>query len=202
MGSLSATHELDQSNQIAQSRRGREASWGVPMLPLARQDKGQSLTLEYNNNILSACPATIPIRLSTEDKSFISVTEEINKAIKATARTITKTKLSDKIRSEDVLQRANLKCLNEAVASVMALTVWKSKISMNPLGQYLFKEKSCLKSTRFQNSKEIRPPVPGHDTLACNIMAKVWNSVPELHNASSQGTAREISRKWTKTLPR
>ena len=65
-----------------------------------------------------------------------------------------------------------------------------------------FKEKSCLKSTRFQNSKEIRPPVPGHDSLACNIMAKVWNSVPELHNASSLSAAREISRKWAKTVPR
>ena len=67
--------------------------------------------------ILSACPATIPIRLSNEDKSFISVTKEINKAIKAIAHTITKTKLSDKFCSEEVLKRANLKCLNEAVAS-------------------------------------------------------------------------------------
>ena len=40
--------------------------------------------------------------------------EDINKAIKATARTITKSKLSDKIRSEVLLQKSSLKCLNEA----------------------------------------------------------------------------------------
>ena len=90
--------------------------------------------------ILASCPVTIPIRLNIEDRSFVGITEEINKAIKATAWSITKTKLSDKIRSEEVLQKANLKCLNESVASIMAITVWKSKESMNPLGQCLFKE--------------------------------------------------------------
>ena len=49
--------------------------------------------------VLHACPVTIPIRLSADDKMCNGVTEAINKSIKATARTITKTKLSDKIRS-------------------------------------------------------------------------------------------------------
>ena len=74
--------------------------------------------------VLSACPVTIPLRLNCDDRSCISATEEINKAIKASARTITKTKISDKIRSELVLQKAKLKCLNEAVASITAITVW------------------------------------------------------------------------------
>ena len=73
--------------------------------------------------ILTACPVTIPVRLNDTDRSFVTVTDDINKAIKATARTITKTKLSMKIRSEDVLRKANLRCLNEAVASITALTV-------------------------------------------------------------------------------
>ena len=42
--------------------------------------------------ILSACPVTIPVRLKDHERSLISVTEEINKAIKSTAQTITKTK--------------------------------------------------------------------------------------------------------------
>ena len=77
------------------------------------------------------------------------------KSIKSAARSITRTKLSDKICSEEVLKKANLKCPNEAVASIMAVTVWKSKKSMNPIGQCLFKEKSKILSTRSQNSKEI-----------------------------------------------
>jgi hypothetical protein len=56
--------------------------------------------------ILAACPVTIPIRLNSDDKSCLVVTEEINKAIKVTAPTITKTKLLDRIRSEDVLHKA------------------------------------------------------------------------------------------------
>jgi hypothetical protein len=152
--------------------------------------------------VLAACPVTIPIRLNCDDRSCIGVTEEINKAIKSTARTITKTKLSDKIRSEDVLRKANLKCLNEAAASITAVTVWKSRQSMDQLGQCLFQKQSNLKSTRSATSNEIRPPVPGYPALAANIMARVWNNVPKLHNASTLAAARQISRTWAKEIPR
>ena len=126
----------------------------------------------------------------------------INKSIKSAARSITRTKLSDKIRSEEVLRRANLKCLNESVASIMAVTVWKSKKSMNPIGQFLFKEKSNIRLTRSQNSQEIQPPVPGYPNLASNLMARVWNSIPALQNACTLGAAKEISRKWARNIPR
>ena len=116
--------------------------------------------------------------------------------------TITRTKLSDKVNSEVVLRKANLKCLNEAVASIMACTVWKAKHSMNPLGKCLFKETTSLKTTRSASSKEIRPPVPGYSNLASNIMARVWNSIPELHNASTLYSAKSISQKWAKSIPR
>jgi hypothetical protein len=152
--------------------------------------------------ILAACPVTIPIRINDDDRLSIGVTEVINKAIKSSARTITKTKLSDKIRSRDVLQKAGLKCLNEAVASIMAVTVWKSKQSMDPLGRCLFRERLTVRSTRFTNSKEICQPVPGYPALASNLMARVWNNIPELHSATTLGAARAISRKWAKKVPR
>ena len=151
--------------------------------------------------ILAACPLTIPVRLNHDDRSSITITEEINKSIKATARTITKTKLSDKIRSEDVLQKANLKCLNEAVASITTITVWKAKQSMNPLGHCPFQERPSLRSTRSTTSKEIRPTVPGYPNLASNIMARVWNTIPELQNTPTLGAAIAISRKWAKGIP-
>ena len=105
----------------------------------------------------------------------VCVTEDVNKAIKSTARTITNTKLSDKVPSENVLRKANLKCLNEAVASITAVTIWKSKHSMNPLGQCLFQDKPRLKITRSATSNDIRPPVPGYPKLATNIMTQIWN---------------------------
>ena len=84
----------------------------------------------------------------------------------------------------------------------MATTVWKAKQSKNPLGKCLFKETVSLRKTRSASSDEIRPPVPGYPNLATNIMARVWNSIPELHNASTLYTAISISRKWAKSLPR
>ena len=48
--------------------------------------------------------------------SWAKLWVEIDKAIKATACTITKSRLSDKIHLEVLLQKAGLKCLNEAVA--------------------------------------------------------------------------------------
>ena len=74
--------------------------------------------------------------------NYIGVTDEINKAIKATARTITKSSLSDKICLEVLLQKAGLKCLDEAVASITAVTVWKTKTFIDPLSQHIFWEKS------------------------------------------------------------
>ena len=106
--------------------------------------------------ILAACPVTIPVRITDDDRSqsHITVTEEINMAMKSTARTITKTKLLDKVCSEDVLAKANLKCLNEAVGANTATTVWKSKQSNNPLKNCLFQDRQImregLRSENFQ----------------------------------------------------
>ena len=108
--------------------------------------------------ILAAAPATIPIRINLEDKNLITVTDEMNKAIKSTARTITGTKLSDKINSEITLSKAGLRCLNEATASVMAVMVWKSKEEINPLGVCLFKQVMNVKNTRLAESDDIRQP--------------------------------------------
>ena len=158
--------------------------------------------------ILASCPVTIPVKLNHNDNlhGYIGVIEDINKSIKATARAITKTKLSDKIRSEVTLQKANLKCLNEAVASVTAVTVWKSKQSMNPLGQCLFREPKTNTSRTIQlrsdNSTDIRPPVPGYPMLASNIMTNIWNNAPELQSATTLAAAKRAAHKWAKGLPK
>ena len=52
----------------------------------------------------------------TDTAPTATATEEINKAFKATSRTITRKNISEKICYKDALRRANLKCLNEAVA--------------------------------------------------------------------------------------
>ena len=61
--------------------------------------------------------------------------------------------------SEVLLQKAGFKCLNEAVASITAVTAWKTKTFMDPLGQRIFWEKSSLQCTRSATSKDIGYPL-------------------------------------------
>ena len=149
-------------------------------------------------------PVNIPTRLNMDDhyQNYTGVTEDINKAIKATARTITKSKLSDKIRSEVLLQKSGLKCLNEAVASTTAVTVWKAKTFMDPLGQRIFREKTNLQCTRSTTANDIDLLVQGHPTLSTNIMARIWNAVPGLQQATTLGAAKSLAKKWAKDIPR
>jgi hypothetical protein len=154
--------------------------------------------------IMAFSPVNIPTRLNMDDhyQNYTGVTEDINKAIKATARTITKSKLSDKIRSEVLLQKSGLKCLNEAVASTTAVTVWKAKTFMDPLGQRIFREKTNLQCTRSTTTNDIDLLVQGHPTLSTNIMARIWNAVPGLQQATTLGAAKSLAKKWAKDIPR
>ena len=141
---FSTTPYLRKLARAAKARSSLISRLSYAMPPHLLSVFANSLLME---KIFAACQVTIPIRLNIDDKHYISITEGINKFIKATARTITRSKLSDKIRSEDVLHKANLKCLNQAVASITAVTVWKSRQSMDPLGQCLFKERLNLRTT-------------------------------------------------------
>ena len=172
-------------------------SFGLPPYLLSTFANGLLM-----GKISAAAPATVPIRLECEDRGSYTITEEINKAIKATARSITRTKLSDKIKSEVTLKKARIRCLNEAAASAMAVLVWKCKQSMNPLGSCLFAEKENRRNTRLAESLNICPPVPGFKTLPSNLMARIWNTVPGLQTATTLGAVKSIVRKWARTIPR
>ena len=160
---------------------------------------------------MSAAPAAIPYKIvhkctpdynEKQSKGALTFTEEINLAIKSAARTINKTKLSDKIPSKHVLNRAGLKNLNEMAASASAIMVWKSKLSRDPLGKRFFPEKNNLSSVNTRSSKSdvIRVPVPGYPSLPVNLMATAWNENPELQNASTLGSAKTTAKKWAKLL--
>ena len=97
--------------------------------------------------IMALAPAAIPYKIQlectpnykeTQNKGSSTIIERINMSIKSAARTITGTKLSDKVSSKYVLNKAGLKSLNEMVASASAILVWKSKHFMDPLGKHLF----------------------------------------------------------------
>ena len=97
--------------------------------------------------ILNAAPAAFPLKLSSSDKPYLSgVMNEIDKSIKSAARTISRVKLTDKVRSDIVLQKAGLCSLTEAVSKTMASIIWKGRKAMNALGR-IFPEKLLIRTT-------------------------------------------------------
>lgn len=145
--------------------------------------------------ILAAAPAAIPIRLSANDKPFLSgILTDIDKSIRATARTITRTSLKDKTRTETVLYKAGLRSLTQAVSEIMACEIWKAQNKKNPLG-HVYQNRAPLKNTRTSNSSKLCLPIPGHPEAATNKLAQVWNLM-NLSSAKTLGNARALARKW------
>ena len=75
--------------------------------------------------IMSAAPAVIPFKIDCDDKGSVTLADSINCSIKSAARSITRTRLTDKVRSVTIMQKAGLRYLNEMVAYTSAITVWK-----------------------------------------------------------------------------
>ena len=153
---------------------------------------------------MSAATAAIPFRITHEDKGTNVLTERINCSIKSAARTITKVRLTDKVRSDIVLKKAGLKSLNEMVASAAATMIWKSKMIMDPLGKLLFpKQTTDIEKnmcTRSESSNRAKLPVPGFSTLAANLLARAWNESSTLQNSSTIGAAKLASINWARSL--
>ena len=154
--------------------------------------------------IMAAAPAAIPFRINHDDRGAITITNEINCALKSVARTITRTRLTDKVRSDIILQKAGLQGLNEMVASTSAQMIWKSKLWMDPIGSLLFPTKSTnqnrVMSTRSENDGKAKLPVPGCGTLAANLLARAWNDNLELRHATTLGAAKAAAKKWARSL--
>ena len=154
--------------------------------------------------IMSAAPAAIPFRLSDNDKGANTLTNTINSAIKSAARTITQTRLSDKIRTNVILQKAGLRTLNEMVAYTSAMTIWKSKHCMDPLGSRIFASKMTQPTknitTRSDTSTHAKNPVPGCSTLAINLLARTWNEAFKLQTPKNINAAKSAARKWARSL--
>ena len=72
---------------------------------------------------------------------------------------------------------------------------------MNPLRKRLFSGKENKRNTRFTESKNISPPVPGFHMLPSNQMARIWNTVPGLQTVTTLGAAKTLARNWAKTIP-
>ena len=171
----------------------RRLSFGMPNCLLRPFANGLLM-----GKILAAAPAAIPIRVDPNDKLYLAgILNEIDKAIRATARTITRTKLTDKVRSEVTLSKAGLKSLTEAVSVTMATLVWKARKDMDTLG-FIFEKKPSIRDNRSKYNEKLCQPVPGHPELTSNKMAQIWNNL-QLNNAKSIVDVRASALEWYRT---
>ena len=71
----------------------------------------------------------------------------------------------------------------------MAISIWKARKEMNPLGR-MFQNHV---SERYKDN--LLKPIPGYPEAASNKLAQLWNSM-NLSSATTLGSARSLARKW------
>ena len=163
------------------------------------------LGLEYDENFSTtpylkklACEASTRAalikRLSYGMPYLSGILTDIDKSIRATARTITQTKLKDKTRNEIVLWKAGLRSLTQAVSETMACSIWKALNEKNPLG-LIYQNSVPTIYTRSSNDSKLCLPIPGHPEAASNKLAQAWNLM-NLSSAKTLGSARALARIW------
>ena len=82
---------------------------------------------------------------------------------------------------------------------------WLLNTSHFPLlNSHTHKKKSCLILLvfAFPYLTVLDLLVQGYPTLSTNIMARMWNEVPGLQNATTLGAAKSLAKKWAKDIPR
>ena len=94
------------------------------------------------------------------------------------------------------MQKAGCKSFTEAVSVTMATTMWKARNDMDTLGS-IFHKKSSVINTRSQNSNNLHLTITGHQEVAANKLAQVWNMM-NLNDAKSVGCAKSLAQKWYK----
>ena len=167
-------------------------SFGMPNCLLSPFSSGTLM-----GKILAAAPAAILIQVNLCDRSYLSsILNQIDNSIRATARSITRTKLSDKIKSDVVLSKAGLKSLTEAVSITIASSIWKARNAMNPPG-HIFENKLSLKNTRSMSWLNLCQPVPGHPEAAANKLSQVWNAM-NLRTSNSLRNSKTLARECHK----
>ena len=160
--------------------------------------------------VMAAAPAVIPYKIISEktpnyrenhNTGVNEHIEKVNVAINNAARTITRTRLSDKVSSKHVLRQAGLTSLSEMMATASAQMAWKSKQYMDPLGNRLFSGGNTTDiNLRSSNSNKIKTPVPGYPNVAINLMAMAWNESIDLQSATTIGSARKAAKTWAKSI--
>jgi hypothetical protein len=126
--------------------------------------------------------------------------KSIQTALNDTARTVTGSKRSDRIKLAVLNNRAGFPSFNELVTRAVAMETWKALHSSdsvnggrNPLGAEMFDCTEYTRSSRAATAGKVQLPLRGCDTLVSNGV-KIWNECQELRVAATRGGARKAAK--------
>ena len=142
---------------------------------------------------------SLKVRLSESD-TRTEWGKKLQVVLNDVARVVTKHKRSDHVRVEDLLKKAGLEGVNAMVCSNSAMLAWRASMPESPLNG-IFQSMMPHGNTRSRAAGKIEVPSPNTKNLALWNMATAWNAIPDLRVAKSEGKAKQVIRKFVKSLP-
>ena len=142
---------------------------------------------------------SLKVRLSENDPKT-EWGKKLQVILNDVARIVARKRRSDHVRVEDLLKKAGLESVNAMICSSSAMLAWRASKPTSPLHD-LFLDMIPNGCTRSRAAGKIEVPAPNTKNLAVWNMATTWNAIPDLRLAKSEGKAKQVVRKFVKSLP-
>ena len=136
---------------------------------------------------------SLKVRLSENDP-HTTWGKKLQVILNDVPRVVVKKRRSYHVRIEDLLKKAGLEAVNAMVCSNSAMLAWL------PLHD-LFQSMLPLGPTRSKTAGKVEVPAPNTKNLALWNMATSWNAIPDPRAAKSEWKAKQIVKKFVKSLP-
>ena len=131
--------------------------------------------------------------------------KDIQKAQNKLARLLNGTRISDKIRSSVLLQRIKMSSINQIMAEIKLLEIWKSlNVDGNPLNLPVEKKGENSMNTRSSGQVRIVETINSYKSggTFINDAIKIWNRAPQnIKDCNSLFAAKKAIKVYSRTLP-
>ena len=142
---------------------------------------------------------SLKVRLSENDPKT-EWGRKLQVIVNDVGRVVAKKRRTDHVRVEELLKKGGLESVNAMVCSSSAMLAWNASKPESPLHD-LFQGMLPRGSTRSKAAGMIEVPAPNTRNLALWNITMTWNAIPDLRVAKSEGKAKQIVRKFVKSLP-
>ena len=144
----------------------------------------------------------VPVRLDEEKDKCNGIVKKIQLQVNKLARVLTNVKLSDKIKTPIVLDRANIETVNRTAFKAAGRLVWQAMNGNMVLHNHF--EDYLPKSTRVseENCRKLLPLQSNRKLPQGFINAhRIWNTYRELREAKTLSAAKTFLQKQSRLIP-